>query len=146
MTTSPTPDSPAKPKKRSGAWKAGPGRPKGSKNRSTLAREAALAAAAGAVAFSDPESTADAIALIQAVYRNPAVDMDTRLRAAALAAQFERPRKAPEPAKPTNEPVASQLDRALARIGGTFLGEAPVAAQSMSAEDAAALRRMLGED
>ncbi|MDT8333451.1 hypothetical protein RQ831_20575 [Roseomonas gilardii] len=97
------------------------------------------------MAFDDPAVTADGLTLLQSIYKNTSVDLATRIDAAARAMQFERPRKAPEPAKPANEPVASQLDRVLARIGGTFLGEAPVAAPSMGAEDQAALRFMLGE-
>ena len=59
---------PPKPK-RQGNYKAGPGRPPGSKNKKTLALEEATRQAAASI---DGAFEGDAHAFLTAVYRNPA--------------------------------------------------------------------------
>jgi hypothetical protein len=77
----------AKPK-RKGNYKAGPGRPPGSKNKKTLAMEAA---AQKAVAEIDGAFDGDAHAFLQAVYKNPEVPLEIRIMAASRALRVEKP-------------------------------------------------------
>lgn len=77
----------AKPK-RKGNYKAGPGRPPGSKNKKTLAMEAA---AQKAVAEIDGAFDGDAHAFLQAVYKNPDVPLEIRIMAASRALRVEKP-------------------------------------------------------
>ena len=76
-----------KPKRR-GNYKAGPGRPPGSKNKKTLAMEAA---AREAVAGIDEAFDGDAHAFLQAVYKNPDVPLEIRIMAASRALRVEKP-------------------------------------------------------
>lgn len=77
----------ARPKRR-GNYKAGPGRPKGSRNKATLAVEAAARQAAASI---DAVFEGDAHAFLAAVYRNPAVPLDLRILAASRALRVEKP-------------------------------------------------------
>lgn len=77
----------ARPKRR-GNYKAGPGRPKGSKNKATLAVEAAAREAAASI---DEAFEGDAHAFLAAVYRNPAVPLELRILAASRALRVEKP-------------------------------------------------------
>lgn len=74
--------------KRTGNYKAGPGRPKGRRNNKTLALEEAARRAAEAVgeAFDG-----DAHAFLQAVYKNPEVPLEIRIQAASKALRVEKP-------------------------------------------------------
>jgi hypothetical protein len=91
------------------------GRPKGSRNRATVQREQALAAAMGAVEFGEP---ADSIALLRAVMRSPAVPLMERVACAKILAQFDAPRLAPAPPpKPHTGTLAERLDEAFKRMG-----------------------------
>jgi len=81
-------DSVAVRPKRRGNYKAGPGRPKGSRNKATLAIEAAAREAAAAI---DEAFEGDAHAFLAAVYRNPAVPLDLRILAASRALRVEKP-------------------------------------------------------
>lgn len=77
----------AKPK-RKGNYKAGPGRPPGSKNKKTLAMEAVMREA---VAGIDGAFEGDAHAFLQAVYKNPEVPLEVRIMAASRALRVEKP-------------------------------------------------------
>ena len=74
--------------KRKGNYKAGPGRPPGSKNKKTLAMEEA---ARRAVAEIDEAFDGDAHAFLQAVYKNPDVPLEIRIMAASRALRVEKP-------------------------------------------------------
>ena len=77
----------AKPK-RQGNYKAGPGRPKGSKNKKTLALEAAAREAMESV---EGTFEGDAHAFLQSVYRIPEVPLEIRILAANKALRVEKP-------------------------------------------------------
>ena len=82
-------DTAAPPKpKRQGNYKAGPGRPPGRKNNKTLALEEATRQAAASI---DRAFVGDAHAFLTAVYRNPAVLLETRIMAAGKALRVEKP-------------------------------------------------------
>lgn len=74
--------------KHKGNYKAGPGRPPGSKNKRTLALEEA---SRQAVAKIDDAFEGDAHAFLQAVYKNPNVPLETRIMAASRALRVEKP-------------------------------------------------------
>jgi len=77
----------AKPK-RQGNYKAGTGRPKGSKNKRTLALEAAAREAMEGV---EGVFEGDAHAFLQSVYKNPEVPLEVRILAATKALRVEKP-------------------------------------------------------
>jgi len=62
--------------KRTGKYKAGPGRPPGRKNNKTLQLENAARKAAASI---DEAFEGDAHAFLQAVYRNPDVPLEIRI-------------------------------------------------------------------
>ena len=74
--------------RRKGNYKPGPGRPPGSKNRKTLALEAASRRAAASI---DEAFVGDAHSFLQAVYRNPEVPLEIRIIAAGRALRVEKP-------------------------------------------------------
>ena len=74
--------------KRQGNYIAGPGRPPGSKNKKTLAMEAAVRKA---VAGIDGAFKGDAHAFLQAVYKNPNIPLEVRIMAAGRALRVEKP-------------------------------------------------------
>lgn len=74
--------------KRKGNYKAGPGRPPGSKNKKTLEMEAVMRKA---VAGIDGAFDGDAHAFLQAVYKNPEVPLEVRIMAASRALRVEKP-------------------------------------------------------
>jgi hypothetical protein len=74
--------------KRIGNYKAGPGRPPGSKNKKTLALEHASRQAAASI---DNAFEGDAHAFLQAVYKNPDVPLEIRIQAASRALRVEKP-------------------------------------------------------
>lgn len=74
--------------KRKGNYKAGPGRPPGSKNKKTLEMEAVMRKA---VAGIDGAFEGDAHAFLQAVYKNPDVPLEVRILAASRALRVEKP-------------------------------------------------------
>ncbi|WP_230164884.1 hypothetical protein [Roseomonas sp. CECT 9278] len=116
----------------------GPGRPRGSKNRTTVAREQALAAAMGAVEFGE---VSDSLALLRAVMRSPAVPLAERLRCALALAPFDAPKVAPQ--QPTKEPdanLAQRLNDAFRRCGR---GGASAAPAGLTAEQQAELEALL---
>ncbi len=78
---------PPKPK-RTGNYKASPGRPPGSKNKKTLALEEAARRAAASI---EGAFEGDAHAFLTAVYRNPAVPLEIRIMAASKALRVEKP-------------------------------------------------------
>jgi hypothetical protein len=64
-------------------------------------------------AIDNPE---DAVALLQAIYRNPQVALPVRMRAAIEAAQYERPKLAVTAVSSMNgKDFAAMLERAIAR-------------------------------
>jgi len=82
-------DTAAPPKpKRKGNYKAGPGRPPGSKNKKTLALEEAARKAAASI---DGAFEGDAHAFLTAVYCDPAVPLEIRIMAAGRALRVEKP-------------------------------------------------------
>lgn len=74
--------------KRLGNYKAGPGRPPGRKNNATLAIEAATRKAVAAI---DGAFDGDALAFLQAVYKNPEIPLEVRISAAGKSLRFEKP-------------------------------------------------------
>lgn len=79
------------------------GRPKGAKSRHTKEREAAVLAAAEAIADVIPEAfTGDAHAFLMTVYKDPSHPIDLRLDAAKAAVRFEKPALAALEAKVDN--------------------------------------------
>ncbi len=78
---------PPKPK-RTGNYKAGPGRPPGRKNNKTLALEEAARRAAASI---DGAFEGDAHAFLAAVYRDPAVPLEIRIMVAGRALRVEKP-------------------------------------------------------
>jgi hypothetical protein len=63
------------------------------------------------------DDAADALTLLQAVYRNPEVALAVRMRAAAIAIPFETPKLAVT-TNISNENFAAMLDKAIARSQG----------------------------
>ncbi|MGX7706326.1 hypothetical protein [Methylobacterium sp. Gmos1] len=79
------------------------GRPKGAKSRHTKEREAAVLAAAEAIADAIPEAfEGDAHAYLMAVYKDPRNPVEIRLDAAGKAIRFEKPALAALEAKVDN--------------------------------------------
>ena len=74
--------------KRQGNYKPGPGRPKGSKNKKTLALEEAAKKAMEGV---EGAFEGDAHAFLQSVYQNPGVPLEVRILAATKALRVEKP-------------------------------------------------------
>ncbi len=124
---------PSKPK-RQGNYKPGPGRPPGRKNNKTLALEAATRQAAASI---DQAFVGDAHAFLTAVYRDPAVPLETRIMAAGKALRVEKPvLSASHSVSEVNVNLATRLEAArkrVARINGSRLGEEIGAALEPSA-------------
>jgi hypothetical protein len=114
---------PPKPK-RQGNYKAGPGRPPGSKNKKTLALEEAARQAAASI---DGAFEGDAHAFLQAVYRDPAVPLEIRIMAAGRALRVEKPAlSAVHGRMDVNFNIAKRLEAArkrVARIGRHGCGD-----------------------
>jgi hypothetical protein len=108
-------DTAAPPKpKRKGNYKAGPGRPPGSKNRKTLALEEAARQAAASI---DGAFEGDAHAFLTAVYRDPAVPLDIRIMAAGRALRVEKPAlSASHSVSEVNVNLANRLEAARKRV------------------------------
>jgi hypothetical protein len=72
------------------------GRPRGAPNKQTVERKAAIATAAKKITdvLGENAFDGDAHAYLMSVYKNVAVDDDTRLKAAAVAIAFEKPKLA----------------------------------------------------
>src|SRR5262249_55294998 len=70
------------------------GRPAGAKNKRTLALQAAAQEAAKKIQEAIGESAfdGDAHSFLVWLYKNPAIDLPTRMRAAELAAPYEKPK------------------------------------------------------
>jgi hypothetical protein len=105
--------------KRQGNWKAGPGRPPGSKNKKTLALEVAVQQVAASI---DGAFEGDAHAFLQAVYRDPGVPLEIRIMAAGRALRVEKPAlSATHGRMDVTFDIAERMDAArkrVARIGG----------------------------
>lgn len=100
--------------KRKGNYKAGPGRPPGSKNKKTLALEEATLQA---VATIDGAFDGDAHAFLQAVYKNPDVPLEIRIQAASRALRVEKPiLSANHSTHNINVGLADRMERANKRI------------------------------
>ncbi len=114
---------PPKPK-RKGNYKAGPGRPPGSKNKKTLALEEAARRAAASI---DGAFEGDAHAFLAAVYRDPAVPLEIRITAAGRALRVEKPAlSASHSVSEVHGNIAVRLEaarRRVARINGRGPGE-----------------------
>ncbi len=118
-------DTAAPPKpKRKGNYKAGPGRPPGSKNKKTLALEEAARQAAASI---DGAFEGDAHAFLTAVYCDPAVPLELRIRAASRALRVEKPAlSASHSVSEVHGNIAVRLEaarRRVARIGRSGFGE-----------------------
>ncbi len=118
-------DTAAPPKpKRKGNYKAGPGRPPGSKNKKTLALEEAARQAAASI---DGAFEGDAHAFLTAVYRDPAVPLEIRIMAAGRAIRVEKPAlSAVHGRMDVNFNLATRLEaarRRVALIGRNGFGE-----------------------
>jgi len=75
-----------------GGRRAGAGRPKGAKNKRTIAIEAAATEVAQRFQVEVPNSFAgDGIAYLQTIYRDPTQPVELRVDAAKAASRFERP-------------------------------------------------------
>ena len=74
--------------KRTGNYKAGPGRPPGRKNNRTLEIEAA---AQEAIAAIEGTFEGDAHAFLASVYKNPNMSLEVRILAAGRALRVEKP-------------------------------------------------------
>jgi hypothetical protein len=75
-----------------GGKREGSGRPKGAKNKRTVAVEAAMQVVTAKFKDAVPEAfDGDSVAYMQTVYRDPSFPVELRLDAAAKAARFERP-------------------------------------------------------
>ncbi len=104
---------PPKPKRR-GNYKAGPGRPPGSKNKKTLALEEATRQAAASI---DGAFVGDAHAFLQAVYCDPDVPLETRIMAAGKALRVEKPvLSASHSVSEVNVNIAKRLEAARKRV------------------------------
>ena len=101
--------------KRQGNYKAGPGRPKGSKNKKTLALEAAAQKAMEGI---EGVFEGDAHAFLQSVYRNPEVPLEIRIVAASKALRVEKPALAAVGAK-IDSTTRLEEDLAKASQGGS---------------------------
>jgi len=108
-------DTTAPPKpKRQGNYKAGPGRPPGSKNKKTLALEEAARQAAASI---DGAFVGDAHAFLTAVYRDPAVPLEIRIMAAGRALRVEKPAlSASHSVSEINVNLATRLEAARKRV------------------------------
>ncbi len=108
-------DAAAPPKpKRQGNYKAGPGRPPGSKNKKTLALEEAARQAAASV---NGAFEGDAHAFLTAVYRDPAVPLEIRIMAAGRALRVEKPAlSAVHGRMDVNFNIAEKLEAARKRV------------------------------
>ena len=118
-------DTAAPPKpKRKGNYKAGPGRPPGSKNKKTLALEEAARQAAASI---DGAFEGDAHAFLTAVYCDPAVPLEIRIMAASRAMRVEKPvLSASHSVSEVHGNIAVRLEaarRRVARIGRSGFGE-----------------------
>ena len=88
-TSEASPGAPSSPRRN---WVAGPGRPKGAKNKKTLERDGALTAAATRLKELIPDiSMLDAHGLLVAVYRDPEMPIAIRIEAARAALRVEKP-------------------------------------------------------
>lgn len=115
-----------------------PGRPRGSRNAASIARDKALAAAMGQVEFAE---VADSIALLRAVMKSPAVPLQERLRCALALAPFDAPKIATAPAqREVDVTLAQRLEEAFRRTGR---GGAPAAPAGLTPEQQAELQAML---
>jgi hypothetical protein len=125
-------DTAAPPKpKRTGNWKAGPGRPPGSKNNKTLALEEATRQAAASV---DGAFEGDAHAFLAAVYRDPAVPLEIRITAAGKALRVEKPAlSASHSVSEVHGNIAVRLEAARKRVARRGRGEEIEAAQELPA-------------
>ncbi len=91
-----------------GGPREGAGRPKGAKNRRTVAVEHAMQVVAEKLKQAVPEAfEGDGVAHMQSVYRDPSFPQELRLDAAAKAARFERPTLA---AIAVQQPPRARLD------------------------------------
>ncbi|WP_372624348.1 hypothetical protein [Falsiroseomonas sp.] len=130
------PDAPpvlvALPKKRK------PGRPRGSRSRHVLEREAALRSAMGAIEFGN---VSDSLDLLRAVMRSPAVNLQDRLRCALALAPFDAPKVAPvAPPREADIGLAKRLEEAFRRTGRGWPSSAP---PELTPEQQAELETML---
>ena len=122
--------------------KRGRGRPRGSRNKLTIQREQALAAAMGAVQF---DGIGDSIRLLREVMAHPGVPLTERLACAKILAQYDQPRLAPLPPPPapkTDATLAQKLEEAFRRTGRRPFTDA--ASAPLTDDDRRELDRMLG--
>ena len=93
--------------KRQGNYRPGPGRPKGSKNKRTLALQVA---AEKAMATVEDAFEGDAHAFLQTVYRNPEVPLEIRILAATKALRVEKPALSAVGAKVQTDLLALEIE------------------------------------
>jgi hypothetical protein len=98
-----------------GGRREGAGRPKGAKNRRTVAVEQAMQVVAEKLKQAVPDAfEGDGVAYMQSVYRDPSFPQELRLDAAAKAARFERPTLA---AIAMQQPPRARLDLSVLTAG-----------------------------
>jgi hypothetical protein len=106
------------------------GRKKGTKNRKTVENEQAMEEARIIIEQSIPGAfEGDAHALMMAIYKHPEVNLETRLRAASVAVNFEKARLASmEVTGKDGGPVQTESAdiRSLARVVVSILSEAKI--------------------
>ena len=91
-----------------GGPREGAGRPKGARNRRTVAVERAMKVVAERLKQAVPDAfEGDGVAYLQTVYRDPHQPTELRMDAAAKAARFERPTLA---AIAVQQPPRARLD------------------------------------
>lgn len=107
--------------KKNGGWRAGSGRPKGTKNKKTIVLEKYISEAMDE-AKGKGGGIPTALEIYQAIYRNPNIPQDVRRDAMAKALPYEDARrKASEFVDPNGGALASRFETARASLKGKLV-------------------------